>query len=169
MRPVKTKQIAYYGILVALALILSYLEAQLPAFFPIPGMKLGLTNIVVLFALYGMGTGSAILINLVRILLVGLLFGNGVSLLYSLAGGALSLLVMLALKGSGRFHLVTVSIAGGIFHNVGQILVAMALLGTTAIAWYLLALWFSGIAAGAVCGALAAVVCKRVSVQSIGD
>ena len=90
MKENKTRRIAQYGLLVALALILSYLEAQLPVFFAVPGMKLGLTNIVVLVALYGMGAGSAIVINLMRIFLVSVLFGNGMSLAYSLVGGLLS-------------------------------------------------------------------------------
>ena len=98
MKENRTKTVARYGLLVALAMIMSYLEAQLPVFFAIPGMKLGLTNVVVLVALYGMGYGSAAVINLVRIVLVSMLFGNGMSLAYSLAGGILSGAVMMLLK-----------------------------------------------------------------------
>lgn len=90
MANTRIRKLAFYGLLTALALILSCVEAQLPAFFTVPGMKLGLTNIVVLSALYGMGAGSALAVNFVRIVLVSALFGNGVSFWYSLAGGLLS-------------------------------------------------------------------------------
>ena len=151
MKENKTRRIAQYGLLVALALILSYLEAQLPVFFAVPGMKLGLTNIVVLVALYGMGAGSAIVINLMRIFLVSVLFGNGMSLAYSLVGGLLSGAVMLL-----------VSIAGGIAHNVGQILTAMALLQTKALGGYLLVLWISGLVSGALIGVIGGELCRRL-------
>lgn len=158
----KTGMVATYGILIALAMILSYVEAQIPAFFAVPGMKLGLTNIVVLFALYRVGYKSAFFINLLRILLVSMLFGNGVSLAYSLAGGMLSTLVMMLLKKTGRLQLVTISIVGGICHNIGQILVAIVILGTKAVAWYLLVLWFSGLASGLVIGLIGAEMVKRL-------
>ncbi|MBR1771348.1 MAG: Gx transporter family protein [Lachnospiraceae bacterium] len=162
MRRTGTQRIATFGILIALALILSYVEAQLPVFFAVPGMKLGLTNIVVLYALYRMGTGSALGINAVRVVLVGMLFGNGVSLLYSLAGALLSGLVMIGLKKTERFGLITVSVAGGIAHNVGQVAAAAYLLRTDAVLWYLAILWFCGMAAGAVIGILGAELVKRV-------
>ena len=158
----KTKKIVLYGILIAVALVLSYLESLIPAFFAIPGMKLGLTNLVVIFALYLMGPFPALAINVVRILLTGLLFGNAFSLLYSAAGAILSWVVMVLLKKTGKFGTVAVSIAGGISHNIGQILVAMLVLQTSQIAWYLLILWFSGIAAGAVIGILGGILCKRL-------
>jgi heptaprenyl diphosphate synthase len=155
------KKVAQYGLLTALALILSYVEAQIPAFFAIPGMKLGLTNLVVLLALYQMGATSALVINLLRIVLVSVLFGNGMSLAYSVAGGLLSGFVMILLQKNGRFHIITVSMAGGIAHNMGQILVAMVLLETRSLAWYLLVLWFTGIASGAVIGLLGGkLVCR---------
>ncbi len=170
MKQGKTKRIAQYGLLVALALILSYAESQIPAFFAVPGMKLGLTNIVVLVALYGMGNRSAIAINLVRIFLVSVLFGNGMSLAYSLAGGLLSGAIMLLLKRTHKFSLVGVSIAGGIAHNVGQILTAMALLQTTALGWYLLVLWISGLVSGALIGILGGEMCRRLEqIKQKGD
>ena len=162
MRNRAAKTVALYGILTAVALVLSWLEAQIPAFFAVPGMKLGLTNIVVLVALYCMDVKSALIINVVRILLVSFLFGNGVSLLYSLAGGVLSTVVMILLKKTGKLKIVTVSIAGGICHNIGQILVAMALLQTANLAWYLLVLWFAGLAAGAVIGIIGGMLCERL-------
>ncbi len=161
----KTKTLATLGLLVALALILSYVESLIPAFFAIPGMKLGLTNLVVLVALYLLGERSAVAINLVRILLVGLLFGNGVSIFYSISGGILSLLMMILLKKSNRFSIITVSICGGISHNIGQILAAMAILQTTALGWYLCILWFTGLAAGAIIGILGAIITQRLKLH----
>jgi heptaprenyl diphosphate synthase len=158
----KTDRIAKYSLLIALAMILSYLEAQIPAFFAVPGMKLGLTNVVVLTALYLMDAKSAMLINLLRIFLVSVMFGNGMSLAYSAAGGILSGIVMILLKRTGKFSIVTVSAAGGVCHNVGQILVAMALLETRALGWYLLILWFTGLAAGLAIGILGGMLVKRL-------
>ncbi|MCR5005604.1 MAG: Gx transporter family protein [Clostridiales bacterium] len=156
----KTRTIAIYGMLIALALLLSYVEAQLPAFFAVPGVKLGLTNIVVVCALYMLGKGAAIGVNLLRVLLVGLMFGNGMSLAYSAAGALLSGLTMIVLQK--KFHTVTVSVAGGLMHNIGQILVAMLVLETTRIAWYLAVLWFSGMAAGTVIGLIGFELVRRL-------
>lgn len=158
------KRIALNGMLIALALVLSYAESLVPAFFAVPGVKLGLTNIVVLFALYDMDKADAFFINLVRIFAAGFLFGNGISIAYSLMGGLLSYTVMLLLKSCKRFSMTTVSIAGGIAHNIGQIIVAIVLLQTAAIAWYLVVLWFSGIAAGFVVGIICGQIKKRISV-----
>ena len=146
----RTSWIASRGLLIALALVLSWAESQIPVFFAVPGMKLGLTNLVVLIALYRLGAPDALFLNIVRILLAGLTFGNLFSMIYSLAGGVLSFLVMFLLKKTGRFHMVTVSIAGGVFHNVGQVIVAMLVLSSGYVAYYLPVLWISGIAAGAV-------------------
>ena len=162
MKNNKTRCVAEYGLLVALALILSYLEAQLPMFFAVPGMKLGLTNIVVLVALYGMGAGSAVAINMMRIFLVSVLFGNGMSLAYSLVGGLLSGMVMLLLKRTRKFSLLGVSVAGGLSHNVGQILTAMVLLETKSLGWYLLVLWISGVVSGALIGIIGGELCRRL-------
>lgn len=158
----KTKRLALYGILAALALVLSYIEAMIPTFFAVPGMKLGLTNLVVLVALYRMGTKPAMVINFARILLTSILFGTVVSLWYSLAGGLLSGIVMILLKNTGKFQPLTVSVAGGVMHNVGQILVAMVIMQTNAIAWYLLVLWISGIVAGAIIGVLGSWMLSRL-------
>ena len=158
----KTRKIALYGMLAALALILSWAESLVPPFFAVPGMKLGLTNIVVLTTLYLMDTKSAVLINFVRIALVAALFGSGVSFLYSLSGGLLSGAVMILLKKTGRFGIAGVSAAGGIAHNVGQILVAMAVLETASIGWYLMILWLTGLVSGVLVGLLGGVVTGRL-------
>ena len=159
---ISTRTIATYGLLLAAALILSYVESLIPPFFAIPGIKVGLTNLVVLLALYLLGTKSALFLNIIRVLLAGLLFGNAFSLLYSLAGAILSWIVMILLKKSGKFGVTAVSIAGGVCHNVAQILVAMFVLQTVSVAWYLLILWFTGILAGAVIGIISAILIKRL-------
>ena len=158
----KTQKLATRAMLVAVAFVLSWLEAQIPAFFAVPGMKLGLTNLVVLVALYRLGYKDAIGINLLRILLVGLTFGNAFSLIYSAAGGILSGITMILLKRSGRFGVTAVSVAGGVIHNVGQIIVAMIVLETSSIAYYLIVLWASGIAAGAIIGIISMLIIKRL-------
>lgn len=158
----QTKRLTIYGILIALALVLSYVESLVPAFFAVPGMKLGLTNVVVVIALYKMDVKSAVIINFVRIVLVAVMFSNGASFLYSLAGGILSMLVMIVLKLTGKVQMATVSSFGGIFHNVGQIIMAIILLGTTAIGYYLAILWFVGLITGLIIGVIAAEVVKRL-------
>lgn len=161
----KTKKIATYGVMAALAMILSYVEMQLPAFVAIPGVKMGLTNIVVIVALYKMGNKSAIFINIVRIIAVSLLFGTLMSFAFSFAGGMLSTLVMILLKKTDKFSAVGVSVAGGITHNIGQILAAMLLLNTKAIIWYLPVLWLSGILSGLLIGLIGAIIVKRIKVS----
>ncbi len=160
-----TKKITTIGILVALALILSYVEAQIPAFVAGPGMKLGLTNIVVLVALYMLGPGSAMLINLVRIVIVAVLFGNGMSFFFSLAGGMLSTVVMILMKKTNKFSCVGVSATGGLTHNIGQILVAVFLMNTYAVAWYLPFLWLSGVFSGILIGVIGGLVLKKLIVS----
>ncbi len=157
----RASKIARYGLLVALALALSYAESLLPS--PgVPGVKLGLPNLVVVFALYRLGTADAWALSLVRVLLVSLLFGNGASLAYSLAGAALSLAVMCLLKRTGKFSETGVSVAGGVAHNAGQIAVAVFLLETTRLAWYLPVLCLSGTVAGILIGLVSALLVKRV-------
>ena len=161
-RKMGAQAIAMRGLLVALAMVLSWVEAQIPAFFAVPGMKLGLTNLVVLVALYRLGWPDALALNIVRIILVGLTFGNLFAVVYSLAGGVLSFLVMFILKKSGKFNVITVSVAGGVFHNIGQILVAMVVLESGYVLYYLPVLWLTGLGAGAVIGALCALFVKRL-------
>ena len=157
----KASKIAQYGLLTALALVLSYLESLVPPLW-VPGVKLGLPNLAVVFALYRLGWKDACVISMVRVVLAALLFGSGVSMAYSLAGAALSLALMGLLKKSERFSSVGVSVAGGVAHNAGQILVAMALLETARLVWYLPALWISGTAAGVVIGVVSGELVKRI-------
>lgn len=159
-----TRRIARYALLTALAMVLSWLEAMVPVSAAVPGVKLGLTNLVVIFALYRMGARDAAAISLVRVALAAMTFGNAYSFAYSLAGAALSLAVMAGLKRTGRFSILGVSIAGGVCHNLAQILVAMAVLGSGRIAWYLPALLVSGTLAGTAVGAVGGILTKRISI-----
>lgn len=145
------------SLLTAASLILSYVEAVLPPIVTaVPGIKLGLPNIVVIFVLYRMGISSAATVSLIRIVLSSLLFGNPISFVYSLAGAFLSIAVMAVLRKMNFLSAVGVSVAGGIFHNVGQILAAMLLLHTAQIGYYLIVLAVTGTVAGffvGICGA----------------
>lgn len=157
MQPAK---IAQYGLLISLALVLSYLESLLPPLW-VPGVKLGLPNLVVVFALYRLSLRSACVISFIRVVLVSILFGNGMSLAYSAAGAGLSLAVMGSLQKSGAFSSTGVSVAGGVAHNAGQILVAMAVLETSQLAFYLPPLCLFGTVAGIVIGLGAGVLVRR--------
>lgn len=161
----KTKKIAVLALAVALAMILSFVESQIPAFAAIPGVKVGLANIAVIFALYKLGWREAALISLIRVFLVSVLFGTAVSLFYSVAGAVLSLSGMILLRKTGLFSTVAVSVAGGVLHNVGQILMACLLLETNVIKYYLPFLILSGVIAGIVIGAVSAIMVKRVEVK----
>ena len=157
----KASKIARYGLLIALALALSWLESLLPPL-GAPGVKLGLPNLVIVFALYRLGLWDAWCLSIVRVLLASAMFGGGVSLAYSAAGAVLSLTVMGLLKKTEKFSPVGISVAGGVAHNAGQILVAMALLETSRLAWYLPVLWISGTVAGVLIGVASGELVKRV-------
>lgn len=157
----KASKVAQYGLITALALVLSYLESLLPPL-GVPGVKLGLPNLAIVFALYRLNWKDACIISLMRVVLVTLLFGNGAALAYSVAGAALSLSLMGLLKRTEKFSPVGVSVAGGVAHNAGQILVAMALLETSRLAWYLPVLWISGTVAGVLIGVVSGVLVERV-------
>lgn len=160
MKKSKAGQVAYYGIFVALAFVFSFVEVLIPISLGIPGIKLGLANIVVLTALYAMGPKEAFFISCVRIVLVGFTFGNMASLLYSLAGGLLSWLVMCLLKKIKGFSMIGVSLAGGISHNIGQIFVAALMLKTTSVMYYLPVLLIAGTITGILIGILGGMLLK---------
>lgn len=157
----KTKKIAMLGLSIALAMIMSYIEVLVPLSFAVPGIKMGLANIVIIFALYKLGTKEAVLVSLIRVILVSLLFSNAMAMAYSIAGAVLSLGVMWILKKTDKFSVVGVSIAGGIMHNVGQIIMAVILLGTEQIALYLPVLIITGTVTGIVIGIVAGLVINR--------
>lgn len=156
------KKTAFYGMFLALALVAGYIEQLIPINLGIPGVKLGLANIVTMLLLYIVGVPAACLISVLRILLSGFLFGSGFAMVYSAAGAATSMLVMALLKKT-KFSSVGVSVAGGIFHNVGQIIVAMLVLETKALAYYLPILILSGLAAGILIGILSGILTKRLN------
>lgn len=158
------KNVARFALLTALAMVLSWLESMIPLPVLLPGMKVGLANLVVVFALYRLSFREAAVISLARVLLASAAFGNAYSLAYSLAGAALSLPVMAGLKRLDRFSVLGVSIAGGVCHNMGQLLVAVAVLGTARLGWYLPVLIASGTAAGVAIGAVGGVVVRRVKI-----
>lgn len=153
---------ARMGLLTALALIASYVELLIPVLPGVPGVKLGLANLVILWALYSLRPAEALLINLMRILLVGFLFGSLSMILYSLAGAALSFACMYAAKRSNAFGMMGVSVIGGVTHNLGQLLVAMAVLETFSLIYYGPVLLVSGVATGFLIGIVTQEVKKRV-------
>ena len=158
----KGKDLALRGLLLALALVLSWLESLLPLSFAVSGIKLGLPNLAVVFALYRLSWRDAALVSLLRVLLISLLFGTWAALAWSAAGAALSLAVMALLQHTGKFKIAAVSVAGGVAHNLGQIAVAALLLETIRIVYYLPALLVSGTVAGVIIGLLSAVLVRRV-------
>ncbi len=166
MKQSKAKTAALYGLLIALSFTLSYLEHLLPLPVGIPGVKLGLANLVVVTALYLLGAKKAFPVAVVRILLAGLAFGNAFSLLYSLAGGLLSFFVMLLGKRT-KLSPVGVSVAGGVSHNVGQIAVAAAVMRTARIVYYLPVLLGAGLGTGLLIGLIAAPVIRRLKKGNI--
>lgn len=149
------------GLSIALAMIMSYIEVLVPISFAVPGIKMGLANIVIIFVLYKIGTKEAILVSLIRVFLVSLLFSNVMAMWYSLAGAVLSLGIMWILKKTDKFSVVGVSIAGGIMHNVGQIIMAVIVLGTEQIALYLPVLVITGTVTGVVIGIVSGLVINR--------
>lgn len=155
-------KVAYFGVFTALALIFSYVETLIPVNFGIQGVKLGLANLVIVIALYKMKLSDAFLLSVVRVVLSGFIFGNYFSILYSLSGGVLSLAVMALLKRAGGFSVIGISIAGGIAHNIGQLTVAMLVVETFRVAYYLPVLLLAGMLAGSVIGIAANEMLKRL-------
>ena len=162
----QTRKLTLLSVLTAAALILSYAESVLPPLFPsVPGIKVGLPNIVIIFVLYRMDVRSAISVSLVRICIAALLFGSPLSFVYSLAGAFLSLTVMALLKKLNILSTVGVSVAGGILHNMGQILAAMLLLQTVQIGYYFLILAMTGTISGLFIGLCGAFMIARFPIN----
>jgi heptaprenyl diphosphate synthase len=158
----KSRDVARGGLLLALTLILSYVERLAPLPVPWPGVKIGLPNLVVIFLLYRVGLRQAITVSLARVALAGLLFGTSVSVLYAAAGAVLSLTVMTVLKKTGIFSIRGVSVAGAVCHNFGQILVAMTLLENQYLLGYFPVLCVTGAIAGVVIGLVAALLVEHI-------
>ena len=161
----KASKLSLAALSVSLAMILSFVESQIPAFVAIPGVKIGLTNIVVIYALYKLGWKYAAVISFVRVLLVGILFGNGVSIAYSLAGAAVSFVVMVLLMRAKVFSTAAVSVAGGVMHNMAQIGMACIIMETNLLTYYAPFLLISGTLAGIAIGVISAIMLKRVDIK----
>lgn len=157
----RLRRMTTLSLLFALAMIFSFVESRLPTFIPIPGVKLGLCNVVIIFTLLSLGAPSAIAVSLLRVLLSSILFGNAAAFFYSLAGAILSLAVMIPSKHFRLFSAVGISVLGGVMHNIGQLLMAWIILGTAGVMYYLPVLLIAGTVAGALIGLLAAYLSKR--------
>lgn len=156
-----SKKISAIAVFTSLALIFGYIEAVIPFNFGIPGVKLGLANIVTVTALYYFGAKEAVGISLIRVLLIGLLFGNAMSLIYSLSGAVLSLAVMILCKKL-KLSTIGVSAMGGVFHNVGQLIAAAVMMNTSALLYYYPVLFISGLVTGIVIGVVSDQIIKRI-------
>ena len=157
------KKIASISLCISLAMILSFVESQIPALVAIPGIKVGLPNLVMVYLLYRVGWKETCIVSIIRIFLVSLLFGNVQTMTFSIAGAILSLLTMILLKKTNWFSTITVSIVGGISHNIGQIFAACFWTGTAEIAYYLPVLLISGTVSGALIGILSGMLVERLA------
>lgn len=155
-------RVAYFGVFTALALMFSYIETMIPIQFGVPGIKLGFANIMIVIMLYKSSAKEALLLSIVRIMLSGFLFGNLSSILYSIAGGVSSLGIMTLLKKQGGFSVIGVSVAGGVSHNVGQLIVAMLVVETYQVGYYLPVLLVAGVLTGLGIGVVSQEVLKRI-------
>ncbi len=155
-------KVAYFGVFTALALIFSYVESLIPIHMGIPGVKLGLANLIIVIALYKMSIKEAYILSVVRIVLAGFMFGNLFAILYSLAGGILSLTTMCILKRTDKFSIFGISMAGGVLHNVGQLIMAMIVLESVSIGYYFPVLLISGLVTGFVIGVISNEMLKRL-------
>ena len=161
-------KIALLGLSAAVAMVFAYVEVLLPPLFTaVPGIKLGLPNIAIIFVLYRMGIKEAAAVSFVRIAAVSLLFGNPMIFAYSMAGGVLSLVAMALLKRLNFLSTVGVSVAGGVLHNVGQILMAMLLLGTAELGYYLIVLAVTGTLSGIFVGLCGTFAVKRIPIEKM--
>ena len=157
-----SKKVAMAGMFTALAMIFSYVEVLIPINLGIPGMKLGLANLVVVVTLYTMGVPMAFAVSMIRIMLVSMTFGSFSAMLYSMAGGILSFCGMALLKKVPNFSVIGVSLLGGVLHNAGQLLVAMAVVENINLIAYLPPLMIAGMVTGILIGIVSAQVIPRI-------
>lgn len=165
----RSSYVAFLGIFTAVALILAFIESQIPTFIPIPGVKLGLPNIAIVIILYKLGFKESLIINVVRVLIISLLFGSALSLIYSLSGAILSTLLMGLLKHFNYVNMITVSVIGAVCHNITQVIVAMFILELNQLIYYLPILLISGTISGIFIGLIAAIICKRIDLKKEKD
>lgn len=160
-----TKRLTALALTISFALILSYIESRIPALVAIPGIKAGLANIAVIFTLYKFGLKEAAAVSFIRVVIVSMLFGSPISMIYSIAGAVLSLASMALLKRLTPLNEISVSICGGIMHNVGQIAMASIMLSTNVVVYYLPFLILSGTLAGIAVGAASALLIRRIKIK----
>ena len=162
----RNEKLTKMAMLVALAMIFSYVESLIPINFGIPGMKLGVANLVTVVGLYFLELPEVFLVVVMRILLTGFLFGNGMSIIYSLAGGILSLLMMVVIKRINGFSVIGVSIIGGVSHNIGQIIVASIVVENLKLVYYLPTLLIAGAVTGFIMGILSKKILPTVQKEA---
>lgn len=160
-----TLKLTTLALTVSFALILSYIESRIPAFVSVPGVKMGLANIAVIFTLYKLGVKEAAAVSLVRVIMVSVLFGSPVSFMYSVSGAAVSLISMVILKKLTPLSEIAISVVGGVMHNVAQIAVASLILGTNVVGYYMPYLLLSGTLAGIAIGVVSAILIKKVNIS----
>ena len=164
----QARKIAFLGLCTAVAMVFAWVESLLPPVVAaVPGIKLGLPNIAIIFILYRFGWKEAAAVSLTRIIAVSLLFGNPMTMAYSLAGGFLSLTVMAVLRKWNILSIVGVSVAGGVLHNVGQILMAMLLLDTAELGYYMIVLAVTGTVSGVFIGLCGGFAVKRIHTKKM--
>lgn len=162
MKKMTTKKTAQLGVYIALAMILSYVESLIPFSFGIPGIKLGLTNVVTVIMMYTYGIPGALGVAVLRAVLSGFMFGNAFSIIYSVAGCVLSFIFMYILKKTNHFAIISVSAAGGVMHNVGQLIVAANVVKTYSVIYYAPVLIIAGVFTGIIIGIVSDEIVKRI-------
>ena len=162
MKKMTTKKTAQLGVYIALAMILSYVESLIPFSFGIPGIKLGLTNVVTVIMMYTYGIPGALGVAELRAVLSGFMFGNAFSIIYSVAGCVLSFIFMYILKKTNHFAIISVSAAGGFMHNVGQLIVAANVVKTYSVIYYAPVLIIAGVFTGIIIGIVSDEIVKRI-------
>ena len=158
-----SRMTALCGVFIALAMVLSYLESLVPISFAIPGIKLGLANIVTIIALVKLGLKPALIISVGRVILSGLLFGNPATIMYSMAGALLSIAVMFIVRKLKLLAITGTSVCGAVAHNLGQLIIAAIVIENTKIFYYMAVLSVSGIIAGVLIGLLAGIIIKNIN------
>ena len=162
MKKITTKKTAQLGVYIALAMILSYVESLIPFSFGVPGIKLGLTNVVTVIMMYTYGIPGALGVAVLRAVLSGFMFGNAFSIIYSVAGCVLSFIFMYILKKTNYFAIISVSAAGGVMHNVGQLIVAANVVKTYSVIYYAPVLIIAGVFTGIIIGIVSDEIVKRI-------
>ena len=162
MKKMTTKKTAQLGVYIALAMILSYVESLIPISFGVPGIKLGLTNVVTVIMMYTYGIPGALGVAVLRAVLSGFMFGNAFSIIYSVAGCVLSFIFMYILKKTNHFAIISVSAAGGVMHNVGQLIVAANVVKTYSVIYYAPVLIIAGVFTGIIIGIVSDEIVKRI-------